>query len=62
MRENGSGANGDALPPEDPVRRAEESGPVLDEKLRSAASPFLYLLSSLVIAVAAYLLYAVLHG
>jgi hypothetical protein len=60
MGENGSRANGN--PPEDPARTTEESGLVLDDELRSAASPFLYLLSSLLIAVAAYVLYALLRG
>jgi hypothetical protein len=35
---------------------------VLDEELNSAAKPFLYLLSSVVIAAGGYLLYAMLHG
>ena len=62
MRENGSSPNGNARPPEDPVRTTEESGLLLDDELSTAASPFLYLLSSLLIAVAAYVLYALLHG
>ncbi len=62
MRENSSSANGNALPPDDPARTNEESGLVLDDELRTAATPFLYLLSSLLIAVAAYVLYWLLHG
>jgi hypothetical protein len=60
MGENSS-ANGNARPPEDCVRATEESGLVLDDELRSAASPFLYLLSSLLIAVAAYVVYILLR-
>jgi hypothetical protein len=62
MGENGSSPNGNTPPPEVPVGTTEESGLVLDDELRSAASPFLYLLSSLLIAVAAYVLYALLRG
>jgi hypothetical protein len=62
MGENGSSANGKARPPDDPARTDEESGLVLDDEIRSAATPFLYLLASLVIAVAAYLLYSLLRG
>jgi hypothetical protein len=62
MAKNGSGANGNTLPPDDPVRTKEESGLVLDDELRSAATPILYLLSSLLIAVAAYMVYWFLHG
>jgi hypothetical protein len=61
MGENSS-ANGKASPPDDPARTNEESGLVLDDEIRSAATPFLYLLASLVIALAAYFLYALLHG
>ena len=60
MGENSS-ANGNARPPEDSVRTTEESGLVLDDELRSAASPFLCLLSSLLIAVAAYVVYVLLR-
>jgi hypothetical protein len=35
---------------------------MLEERLNSAAMPFLYLLSSVVIAAAAYFLYIFLHG
>ncbi|MGC1585842.1 MAG: hypothetical protein ACLPJW_03210 [Rhodomicrobium sp.] len=59
MRENGT--NGNAAPRDDLARGLEDTGLVLDDELRSAASPFLYLLSILVIAVAAYLLYSFLH-
>jgi hypothetical protein len=62
MGENGNSPNGNAPPPENPVRTPEKSSLVLDDELRSAASPFLYLLSSLLIAVAAYVLYALLRG
>lgn len=62
MGENGTRTNGNAVPPEDRAGTAEETGIVLDDELRSAATPFLYLLASLLIAVAAYTLYAVLHG
>lgn len=62
MGENGSSPNGNAPPPGNPVRTPEKSSLVLDDELRSAASPFLYLLSSLLIAVAAYVLYALLRG
>jgi hypothetical protein len=62
MRENSGSANGNSLPPDDPPRTNEESGLVLDDELRTAATPFLYLLSSLLIAVAAYVLYSLLRG
>ncbi len=62
MAENSTGAKDDAVPPEAPAGTTEESGLGLDDELRSAASPFLYLLSSLLIALAAYFLYSVLHG
>ncbi len=62
MRENCTGPKSDAVPPEGQARTTEETGLVLDDELRSAASPFLYLLSSLLIALAAYFLYSVLHG
>ncbi len=35
---------------------------ILDERLTSAAAPFLYLLSIILIAIAAYFLYIFLHG
>ena len=64
MRENGTGANGNTirreqLPGTPPDR---DTGFVLDDELNSAATPFLYLLASLVTAVAAYFLYSLLHG
>ncbi len=62
MRENGTSANGNAAPRDDLAEAPEDTGLILDDKLSSAASPFLYLLSILVIAVAAYLLYSFLHG
>jgi len=61
MRENGKSANGNAAPRDDLASTPEDTGLVLDDELRSAASPFLYLLSVLVIAVAAYVLYAFLY-
>ncbi len=61
MREDGTSANGDAAPRDDLAGTPEDTGLVLDDRLRSAATPFLYLLSILVIAVAAYLLYSFLH-
>jgi hypothetical protein len=64
MGKNGRGANGNAIPREDlpgsPPDR--DTALVLDERLNAAAAPFLYLLSSLVIVIAAYLLYSFLHG
>lgn len=62
MGENGTSANGNAAPRDDLAGTPEDTGLILDDKLSSAASPFLYLLSILVIAVAAYLLYSFLHG
>ena len=62
MTQNDAGAKDDAAPPEDPARRPEETGFVLDDQLRSAATPFLYLLSSLSIMLAAYFLYSLFHG
>jgi hypothetical protein len=62
MGENSSSANGNAGPPDDQARTNEESGLVLDDELRTAATPFLYLLSSLVIALGAYFLYLLLHS
>jgi hypothetical protein len=62
MGGNGTGDKDDAVRPEDAASTTEETGLVLDDELRSAATPFLYLLSSLSIAVAAYILYSVLHG
>lgn len=62
MGKNSSSANGNTLPPDETAQTNEESGLVLDDELRTAATPILYLLSSLLIAVAAYLVYLFLHG
>lgn len=62
MRENGSSANGNAVKRNDAAGAREDTRLVLDDELNAAATPFLYLLSSLVIAVAVYLLYAFMHG
>jgi hypothetical protein len=64
MAKNGANANGNAIPREDlpgtPPDR--DTALVLDDQLNAAAAPFLYLLASLVIVIAAYLLYWYLHG
>jgi hypothetical protein len=64
MGKNGASANGNAVPCEElpgtPPER--DTALVLDDQLSTAATPFLYLLSSLVIVIAAYLLYSFLHG
>jgi hypothetical protein len=64
MGKNGASANGNAMPREDlpgtPPER--DAALVLDDRLNAAAAPFLYLLSSLVIVIAAYVLYWFLHG
>ena len=64
MGKNGASANGNAVPCEElPGTPPEREAPlVLDDQLSTAATPFLYLLSSLVIVIAAYLLYSFLHG
>ncbi len=62
MREKGTSANGNAVPRDDRAGTPEDTGLVLDDELRSAASPFLDLLSILVIAVAAYVLYSFLYS
>jgi len=62
MRENGTSANGNAAPRNDPAGNPEDTKLVLDDELSSAATPFLYLLSILVIAVAAYVLYLFLYS
>jgi hypothetical protein len=64
MGKNGASADGNAIPREDlPGTPAEKDAAlVLDDQLSMAATPFLYLLSSLVIAVAAYMLYLYLRG
>ncbi len=61
MRENGASANGNAARRDDLAGTPEDTRLILNDELSSAASPFLYLLSILVIAVAAYLLYSFLH-
>ena len=60
MGKNGVSADRNAVPREDlPGTPAEKDAAlVLDDRLSVAATPFLYLLSSLVIVVAAYLLYS----
>jgi hypothetical protein len=64
MRKNVASANGSALPREHLAGTPSDmdTGLVLDEKLNSAAAPFLYLLASLMTAGGAYLLYSLLHG
>jgi hypothetical protein len=61
MGENGARANGKTIADGDFAGR-EDSSLVLDDELQSAASPFLYLFSVLVIVVAAYLLYSFLRA
>lgn len=61
MSENGARANGNPLESGDFVGPRKDSSLILDDKLSSAASPFLYLFSVLVIVVAAYLLYSFIH-
>jgi hypothetical protein len=64
MGKNGASANGNAIPREDlpgtPPDR--DSALLIEDQLSTAAAPFLYLLSSLVIVIAAYLVYSFLHG
>jgi hypothetical protein len=64
MRQNGASANGSAIPREDlpgtPPDR--DTGLLIEDQLSTAAAPFLYLLSSLVIVIAAYLLFSFLRG
>jgi len=64
MGKNGAGANGNAVPceklPGTPPER--DAALVLDDQLSTAATPFLYLLASLLIVIAAYLLFSFLHG
>jgi hypothetical protein len=64
MRHNGSNSSGKSAPCTEPpsARGERDTGPMLDEQLNSAATPFLYLLSSIIIAAAGYFLYAFLHG
>jgi hypothetical protein len=63
MTQNGIGVNGNTRPRGNlPGNTADDAGLVLDEELASAAAPFLYLLSSIVIAAGAYFLYALLRG
>jgi hypothetical protein len=63
MRQEDTGANGSAIS-QNGMRGAspEDTSLVLDDELNSAATPFLYLLACVVIAVAAYFLYSLLHG
>jgi hypothetical protein len=60
MGKNGASADGNAVPRDDlPGTPSErDAALVLDDRLSTAATPFLYLLSSLVIVIAAYLLYS----
>ena len=64
MRENGTGANGNAVPrdrfPGTPPD--SDTGFVLDDEISSAAAPFLYLLSSIIAVIATYFLYTYLYG
>jgi hypothetical protein len=64
MGTNGKGGNGEVYARNDPAISPQDmdSGFVLDEKLNSAAMPFLYLLSSILIAVGAYFIYTLLNG
>ena len=62
MNEDGTGARGEAAPRENTGTEAEETGLVLDDELRSAASPFLYLLTALLIVLGGYFLYYLLHS
>lgn len=61
MGENGANPNGNAAPRDDLAGTAEDTRLILNDELNSAATPFFYLLSILVIAVAAYLLYSLLR-
>ena len=60
VSDNGARANGNPIGSGDFAEK--DSSLVLDEELTSAAAPFLYLLSILVIVVAAYLIYTFLHA
>jgi hypothetical protein len=63
MKTNDTGSNGSTpAPGKETGPQTEESQSVLDDELNSAASPFLYLLSALLIAVAAYFAYNLLRG
>jgi len=63
MGKNGASANGNTAPREEPgVPPETDTALLLDDQLSTAATPFLYLLASLVIVVAAYLLFSFLHG
>ena len=63
MNQNDTGSNGNTPPPpEEAAQPPEETKSVLDDELNSAASPFLYLLSALLIAVAVYFAYRLLRG
>jgi hypothetical protein len=64
MGKNGASANGKAVPRDGLPGTPPDSDTslVLDDRLNAAAAPFLYLLASLVIVIAAYLLYSFLHG
>jgi hypothetical protein len=62
MRDNGTGANGDAVPRDDAAQTAEETKFVLDDELDTAASPFFYLFTALLIAIGAYFVYWLLRG
>ena len=62
MNENDTSSNGNAPPKEEPAQPAEDTKFVLDDELSSAASPFLFLLPAVLIAVAAYFVYRLLRG
>jgi hypothetical protein len=64
MGKNGASANGNAIPREDMPGTPPDRDPALliEDQLSTAAAPFLYLLASLVIVIAAYFLYSFLHG
>ncbi|MGO9173452.1 MAG: hypothetical protein ACLP7P_16025 [Rhodomicrobium sp.] len=64
MRENGTGENGNAVPRDEFPGTPPDSDTelVLDDEISSAATPFLYLLASIVAVIAAYFLYSYLRG
>jgi hypothetical protein len=64
MVQNSSNSSGNAVPCSEPASAIGErdAGLMLDERLNSAAAPFLYLLGSVVAAAAGYFLYMFLHG
>jgi hypothetical protein len=63
MDANDTGSNGNTpAPGKETAPQTEDTQSILDDELNSAASPFLYLLSALLIAVAAYFAYTLLRG